>query len=179
MNIIQENRIFDKFFKKISKSFIREDIEEIIVHGTGGGVSASAIINWMLGGERKAEYERGIALFHYEIDRNGDVYQIISPKYWCYHSSSGRHDKKTIGIELVNPIKENHGSYMIQQYNSLCNLIKMFMTTYDLKVIAGHGATKQKYSGGYKNCPGEKFEWSILENNFNLEKESGERYRML
>ena len=178
MNIIQDDRIFDKYFKNISENFTRSNIEEIIIHGTGGGVSANSIINWMLKGEREDEYKRGIALFHYEIDRNGDIYQIISPKYWCYHSSSGQHDKKTIGIELINPVKANHGSYLIQQYNSLFDLIKMFMTTYELKIIAGHGAIKQKYNGSYKNCPGEKFEWSMLEDNFRLKKISDEMYNL-
>lgn len=176
MNLIQDTRVFDKYFSPIKDQFTRDDISEIIVHGTSGGQSAKGIINWMLGGERAEEYKKGIGLFHYEIDRNGDVYQLIPNGYWCYHSSSGQHDKVTVGIELVNPEKDNFGKYKMEQYKSLMDLIKMFMLNYQIKVIAGHGATKLQYSGSYKYCPGKLFDWELLEKNFNIKKIKNEMY---
>jgi N-acetyl-anhydromuramyl-L-alanine amidase AmpD len=179
MNIIQDYRVHDKYFASISSEFSRNiaDITEIVCHGTAGGQSAKGIIKWMLSGEREEEYKKGIALFHYEIDRNGDIYQIIPDLNWVYHSSSGRHDKKTIGIELVNPVIENKGKYTIDQYNSLFSLIKRMMQLYPIDHIAGHGGNKLKYSGSYKNCPGE-FDWVLLKRNFNISMETKEIYKL-
>lgn len=178
MNIIYDGRVFEKYFAPISSEFERDinDISEIVIHGTGGGQSAKGIIKWMLDGEREILYKKGIALFHYEIDRNGDIYQIIPDLNWVYHSSSGEHDKKTIGIELVNPVIFNRGPYTIDQYNSLFSLIKKFIGLYSINYIAGHGANKLKYSGSYKECPG-KFDWTLLEHNFNIAAEVTEIYK--
>ena len=163
--VINDDRIFNKYFKEISKDFKRQlsDITEVVIHGTGGGKSARGIIRWMLGGERTKQYKRGIALFHVEIDRNGDVYNLISPSYWCYHSSSGKHDKCTMGIELVNPGIENTDGYTLEQYEALMNLLNQFKAVFPINIICGHGYNKQKYSKKYKNCPGENFKWEFLE----------------
>jgi N-acetyl-anhydromuramyl-L-alanine amidase AmpD len=183
MNIIKDHRIFEKYFEPISEVFERENIREIVIHGTGGGASAQGIIKWMLNGgvmadgsKREDLYKRGIALFHYLIDRNGDLYHLIPDRYWCYHSSSGRHDIKTIGVELVNTVSGNKGKYEVEQYDSLFSLIKKMMTLYPIKYIAGHGGNKLNYSGSYKECPGEKFNWKMLEENFSLRKAAREIY---
>jgi hypothetical protein len=172
MNLIQEDRIFKKYFEPIAEKQIREnnDITEVVIHGTGGGLSAKGIINWMLGGERASQYVKGVALFHYEIDLNGDVYQILDDKYWVWHSTSGKHDKNTIGIELVNTSSENKGGYQIEQYEALIKVLKLLLPKYPITKIGGHGAVQKKFSGGYKLCPGHLFDWGMLENIFNMQK---------
>jgi N-acetyl-anhydromuramyl-L-alanine amidase AmpD len=149
--------------KKYHEGFERkpEDISQIVIHGTGGGSSAESLIRWMDTGERSEDYKKGIALFHYLIDYNGDVYNIIDPSKWVYHSSSGAHDKKTIGIELMNKNVNNEDVYTLSQYKSLCDIILELMTKYHITSFIGHGACKQIYSKSYKECPG-NFDWSIL-----------------
>lgn len=178
MNIIQDSRVFDKYFAPVSQKFKRDmkGVTEVIIHGTGGGSSAKSLLKWMLSGERAKEYSQGIALFHSEIDLNGDIYQIVPYNYMVFHSSSGQHDKKTIGIELVNPVENNMGPYTEEQYRVLIEYLKdLFEQFPSIVTIAGHGATKRKYSGEYKSCPGE-FQWSYLEHEFSLTKVSDEIY---
>jgi N-acetyl-anhydromuramyl-L-alanine amidase AmpD len=180
MNIIQDDRIFSKFFKSVSENFKRNTsiIDELVLHGTGGSASAKALLNWMLSGERESEYIKGVALFHYLIDTNGDMYSIIPDNCYVYHSSSGQHDKCTIGIELINTRANNLAPYTVFQYNALFTLIKYLTYEYDIKTIVSHNANKQTYSGGTKSCPGPKFNWSLLERNFNLKKIDEERYEL-
>ncbi len=180
--MIYNNKIFEKYFESISENFIRSllDITEIVVHGTGGGQSAPAILKWMENGERSVQYRKGVALFHYEIDRNGDIYQVIPPSYWVYHSSCGKHDKCTVGIELVNPKVENLGGYTDKQYESLIEFFKDHISDYfvNVKSIVSHGYNKQKYSGKYKNCPGQEFDWDRLARALNLNKIQHECYEV-
>jgi hypothetical protein len=184
VNIIKDDRIFLKYFASIAANFIRTDdtISEITIHGTGGFNSAPAELNWMMGGERQADYVQGIGLFHYIIDRDGMIYQIIPDEYWVHHSSSGHHDQFTLGIELVNPTTNNSGKYTLDQYNSLFDLIKFAISKYNIFTIAGHSATCLKYSGIVKKppkCPGDGFRWEMLESNFNAEKIEDERYKLI
>jgi N-acetyl-anhydromuramyl-L-alanine amidase AmpD len=180
MNIKQDDRIFNKFFKPVSENFRRNIsiINELVIHGTGGSASAKALLNWMLSGERESQYVKGEAIFHYAIDLNGDIYSIIPNNFFVYHSSCGRHDKFTIGIELINTRINNLAPYTIFQYNALFALIKYLLNEYEIKTITSHNANKQKYSGGIKACPGEKFNWSLLEQNFDLKLIDKERYEL-
>lgn len=157
-----EIKINNTIRNKYTKGLIRpSDPDEIVIHGTGGGASASVLINWMLSGERAKEYTRGIALFHYLIDYTGEVFEIINPNYWVYHSSAGLHDKTTIGIEMMNHSPQNAGEFTDGQYTALFNLIDLLMKKYEIKSIVGHGYNKLKYSGSDKNCPG-NFDWEKL-----------------
>lgn len=189
MQIIKDDRIFNKYFKDVSRTFKRkmEDINEIIIHGSGGSDTAKGIIKWMLdggsladGSNRIDDYKKGVSLFHFEIDDNGDIYEIVPIEYRCHHSSSGRHDKNTIGIELVQTGIDNKKKYSIYQYNSLFWLIKDIITKCPIEVIAGHSVTKQIYSGSYKDnppCPG-NFDWKMLEDNFNVTKIRNEIFKL-
>ena len=152
--------------EKYHRGFDREGekVTEIVIHGTGGGVTASGLINWMLTNGRPSEYKKGIALFHYLIDTNGEVTEIISPDNWVFHSSSGTHDKTTIGIENINPDAHNESEYTASQYQGLIKLITVLMKKYPITSIVGHGQNRLKYSGTYKECPGSKFRWDIIEN---------------
>jgi len=150
--------------QKWHKGFPRKkkNVKEIVIHGTAGGGSAKGLLSWMFRSGRKG-YKRGIALFHYIVDYDGEIYEIINPDNWVYHSSSGRHDKTTIGIELMNKKTDNEGSYTSEQYASLDWLILHLMNNYPIKNIVSHSYNIEKYSRAYKNCPGSKFKWGNVE----------------
>lgn len=140
---------------------------EIVIHGTGGG-SKKGIIKWMLnpGKWKEERYNKGIGLFHYLIGRDGSITEIINPNYWVYHSTSGSHDKKTIGIELVNPSKTNKRKYTEKQYIALIDLIKNnLMMKYRIDTIVSHKFNIWKYNKNArkydKECPG-NFNWNRL-----------------
>lgn len=137
-------------------------IREIVVHGTAGGNTMDSLINWMLGGEQAANYNRGIGLFHYAIGRDGEIVQIINPKLWVYHSLSGAHDQETVGIELINPTRDNSGAYTDEQYNALVDLCDYLMkTNATCRQIVSHNHNGMTYSRIGKNCPG-NFDWQRL-----------------
>lgn len=178
MEFKKDLRIYEKFFEPISEEFERnlDLIYEIVLHGTAGGRTASGMLRWMLTGERAKEYRRGVALYHDLLDRNGDVYAIIPYHYWVYHSSSGKHDKRTIGIEMINPEKDNDSEYTNEQYEGLFKHIEYLLSVIpSIKSIVGHGSNKLKYSGKYKECPG-NFDWDRLQKHFSLKKVEQERY---
>lgn len=153
--------------EKYHRGFDREgeDITEIVLHGTGGGSSSVGLINWMLSAGRPSEYKRGIALFHYLIDLDGEVTEIISPDNWVFHSSSGQHDKNTIGIEHINADPHNGNEYTAAQYAALIKLLSVLTKKYPtINTIVGHGRNKFAYSKVYKECPGPRFRWDIIEN---------------
>ena len=107
MNIIVNTSIREKYMAGFPRP---GQVTEIVIHGTGGGSTSKAMINWIMGGEREKEYRRGIALFHYLIGREGGITEIINPSKWVYHSSSGIHDKETIGIDHINLDAKNKKS---------------------------------------------------------------------
>lgn len=138
-------------------------VKYVVVHGTGGGKTSNGIIRWMNAPEPKrvSWYKRGIALFHYIIDRDGTIKEIIDPKYWVYHCSIGKMDAGTIGIELMNPSSANKDPYTELQYYALRNLIIHLKTGEyaDIKEIFSHRYAKQIIGKGKrKNCPG-NFDW--------------------
>ncbi len=181
MKIIYNTSIFQKYFESISEKFRRgnSDITEIVIHGTGGGESAQAILKWMEDGERAEEYKKGISLFHSEIDRDGVIYNIIPFNFWCYHSSSGQHDKQTVGLELINTYPLNKGIYIYEQYNTLIELINYIKTICPIKTIVGHGYNGRTYSNKDKECPGMYFEWHQLIKNLNLKQIAKDAYEVL
>jgi hypothetical protein len=158
MKIVTNTEIRDKF----NIGFIRQvQPIEIVIHGTGGGASADALINWMLTGERGKDYKKCVGLFHYLNDFDGTITEIISPDRWVYHSTSGAHDALTIGIENMNSSPSNVNPYTDEQYKSLFALIDKLMSDYPIKSIVGHGWNQLHYSNSDKKCPG-NFDWEIL-----------------
>ena len=160
MDINIDTRVRDKWHE----GFDRErDVTTIVLHGTGGGSSTEGLIKWMLGGERGKSYERGIALFHYLLGRDGEIIELIDPEYWVYHSSSGRQDKRTIGIGLMNPHPTNEDEYTQEQYESLFWLMfDVLFKSFPISAIVSHNRMKEKFSNGSKDCPN-NFEWESLE----------------
>ena len=159
MNIIDYPQIRNKFHK----GFDREnDPIEIVLHSTGGGSSALGVLKWMMTGEREVEYKKGIALFHAMIDVNGDVYQIIENNKWVYHSSSGAHDKETIGIECVNSSVANKEDIKEEQYTALLEYVQMLLDQFPITRIVAHDYNNFKYSKKKKGCPGLAFQWDKI-----------------
>ena len=144
-----------------------EPITEIVIHGTGGGGSVTDLLQWMYDGQFAANYIRGIGLFHYAIGRDGKITEVLNPDYWVYHSTSGYHDKQTIGIELMNPTNENTGGYTDEQYEAVINLIfnNLVISYPSITNITSHKYNIIKYNGGrsLKACPGSQFDWSKLD----------------
>ena len=137
-------------------------IREIVVHGTAGGTTMDSLVNWMLSGEQDANYKNGIGLFHFAIGRDGEIVQIVSPEYWVYHSLSGMHDMETVGIELINPTRDNGGPYTDEQYAALADIIDYMMRVNpNCRQIVSHNYNGLTYSRIGKNCPG-NFAWSRL-----------------
>jgi hypothetical protein len=150
------------------KGFLRglSDINEISIHGSGGGASSLDLINWMAseGCERKDFYLKGIGLFPFTIDFTGKVYQIMPVNDWYYHSDAGIHDSHSIGIEMMNSGAGNTGSYTDAQYESLFELSKDLIMSYPITDIHSHDANRRLFSNMVsKPCPGVNFNWSRLE----------------
>lgn len=175
--IIKRLDVSEKFHKGFSRVLVAPTsllqaninvIDEITIHGTGGGQSALSLINWMLKGERGKQYKKGIALFHFLIGRQGEVYQIGYLDRWYYHSSSGKHDRKTIGIELVNPEPVNMGAYTDRQYTALEDLIfnMLLDNCPNISRIVSHDYNSNTYSGYRKGCPGSQFSWIKMRDMF-------------
>lgn len=140
-------------------------VNEIVLHGTAGGSTLNFVRNAT--GTRAHRYRHNVGLFHYLIQRDGDIWEIIDPDRWVYHSQRSSKDSHTIGIELVNLDYGNRGDYTDKQYDSLDYLIfGHLMEEYPkISIIMSHTRSYQKYVGGNRRlpCPGPGFEWDILE----------------
>jgi N-acetyl-anhydromuramyl-L-alanine amidase AmpD len=158
--------IIDKEFRaKYGNGLDRKGkaVKEIVVHATAGGSSAKAVIQWMINGERASEYLRGVSSFHYVINFDGLIYEVIDPQYWVYHSSSGKHDQQTIGIELMDKTRDNTGEYTPEQYKALAYLIGHLGTSFpEIEQVTTHKYNIQKYSKQFKQCPSDKFSFDTL-----------------
>lgn len=173
---IIDNRIRAKYKKGFINKTRSKPITEVVIHGTAGGTTAAGLLNWMYNGGRAKEYNRGVALFHYLIgcgkkgEKKGLLVEVLDPKYYVYHSTSGRNDKQTIGIELLNPSKGNRQPYTPAQYASLFKLIfEHLMVLYPaINRITSHRyniwrwCSKKTAAKRDKNCPG-NFDWNKLD----------------
>lgn len=165
VNITIDKRVRDKYRKGWIKKVRKDNIIEITLHGTAGSSSTDGLLRWMYQGARAKQYYKGVALFHYAIGRKDyKIVEVIDPDYWVYHSSSGKHDKKTIGIELLNPSKTNRDPYTDEQYGLLFDLIfEYLIPNYPtITQISSHDYNRIVYSGlSKKGCPG-NFDWDKL-----------------
>lgn len=158
MEIKKEKVIREKYTEGHKRT---KPVKYLVVHGTGGGRSAENLLAWMRNPNQKqqARYRRGVALFHYIIDRDGTVIEIIDPHNWVYHASIGKMDAGTIGVELLNPHRDNRSEYTQEQYQSLVELYDHLKGMFPLQKIFSHRYAKQVLGGGKKkNCPG-NFDW--------------------
>lgn len=171
MNFKIDDRISKKYFAGYDRN---NDVKEIIVHATAGGMTAQSTIEWMLKGgdmgngkNRATDYKKGVGTFHFIIDPSGEVTRIIDSDKWVYHSSSGSHDAVTIGIELVKPDSKNVTKPTDKQYLSLIDIIILLRKLYPtIDTISSHDYNAHKYSNKPpKPCPG-AFDWNKIKDNF-------------
>jgi N-acetyl-anhydromuramyl-L-alanine amidase AmpD len=82
----------------------------IVLHFTAGPSARSAYNTWIAAAARVATA--------YILDIDGTIYETFDPSYWAYHlgikgaaAANHRHDKRSIGIEIVNvgPLKPKSG----------------------------------------------------------------------
>lgn len=87
------------------------DKDLIVLHFTAGSNAQGAFASWMATDARVATA--------YILDLDGTIYELFDPRYWAYHlgikgaaSQNFRHDRRSIGIEIVNvgPLKERDGA---------------------------------------------------------------------
>jgi N-acetyl-anhydromuramyl-L-alanine amidase AmpD len=70
----------------------------VVLHHTVSGGSAEAVRDWF-----NSTKERVAVAF--VIDKQGNILKLYEPEYWAYHIGKGsndEHNKKSIGIEIVN-----------------------------------------------------------------------------
>lgn len=171
VDIIIEKKIRTKYKPGWIRNIRKQPITEIVLHGTGGGNTIEGFLRWMYDGERAAEYFQGIALVHYVISKSGEIVEIIDPEYYTYHSSSGRHDLKTVCIEIMNSSKSNRDPYTAKQYIALEKLIfkHLFLLYPTINRITSHRFNILSYNTQaviakkLKQCPGEGFNWGELD----------------
>ncbi|EKE21887.1 MAG: hypothetical protein ACD_7C00096G0004 [uncultured bacterium] len=79
---------------------------------------------------------------HYIIDRKGNIFRLVNDKNIAYHAGESQvPDGRTgvndfsIGIELVNNLKDKFTS---EQYESVNNLISYLKDEYKIKYVLGH-----------------------------------------
>lgn len=93
-----------KTFRLPPSGYIAEqhDKDLVLLHFTAGTSARSAYNTWMAAAARVATA--------YILDVDGKIYELFDPSYWAYHlgvkgadSANHRHDKRSIGIEIVNP----------------------------------------------------------------------------
>lgn len=158
-----EERIQTLYSRGIAdKNRLPNSALEIVVHGTGGGDGTiKQFVNWQLGGELAANWNKGIGLVHFVVGRDGQIVQTIDPhRFWTWHSTSYMHDQFTVGIELCNPSLSNSTPYTNEQYSALAGLCdKIIRENPKCKQIQSHNWTGITYSGIGKPCPGSVFDW--------------------
>lgn len=156
-------------------------IEEAVIHRTMGNGDWEDLRAWMLAGERKKQYKRGIALFHFAISPNGHIWKLGPIGRWWYASTSGQHDKKCINIELIG-----FGPFTEEQYESLFWLLFEYAPHFcsNYHRIVSHDYNGNTYSGVKKGCVGPHFDWSKLEGEivnrgYNFENFGFEHYNLI
>ncbi len=145
----------------------KKPVSEIVIHGTDGGGTYDFVLRGdgvnRLGEKFSETYKKGVALFHYLIEPGGDVIEIIDPERWVYHSTSGKHDELTIGIEVQKNSNVRSKPTQEQMFAlvALCQmLIKRFPK---IDRVVSHDYNGLKYSARPpKPCPG-AFDWGEFE----------------
>jgi len=91
-------REIDRSLRLPDDQYIKEETAKdlIVLHHTVGG-SAGSTHRWWLMDPRRV----GTA---YIVGRDGTIFEVFDPKYWCYHIAVGdsKIDKRSIGIELAS-----------------------------------------------------------------------------
>lgn len=161
MEIKKDTIIRNKFCKGFERTI---PVTHFVIHGTGGGGTLNWVRNADPASKRGRRYINGDGLFHYLIERDGTIYEIIDPELWVYHASIRSRDKGTIGVELLNPSSTNKTPYTKEQYKALVWLYGYVQRTYhrEVKTAISHNMMKRKYRRDGKACPGKGFDWELF-----------------
>jgi len=162
IEIIDKKDLYSKYHKGFPRNII--DIDEIVIHCTGGGNDSESLFRYIKSGERSEGYKKGIGFYHYNICQTGLIYQTLTLEKWSFNSDSGWHDKCTIHISLMNSSFTNSEKSTKKQYKSLVELIDHIINDgLQIKRIVGHDYNFNKYSQNKKGCPGAGFNWKTFE----------------
>jgi N-acetylmuramoyl-L-alanine amidase len=132
----------------------------VIIHYTGMQTASLAL-------QRMCDDTSPKVSAHYFIDKNGQIYQLVSEKKRAWHAGiscwQGITDinSRSIGIELDNKGHEfGYHAFPKLQIQSLISLLDSIRTRYDIedKNIIGHSDIAPMR----KQDPGELFPWDIL-----------------
>lgn len=158
--IVQDYSVTQKWHDGWKRPLSR--ITEVVIHHTAGTGNIETLKKWMLGGERKDQYVKGISLFHFAVDRDGKIWKAGPISRWWYHSCSGKHDMYTVGIEHIH----KSGPFTDAQYDSLFWILFEYMPHFcpSYNRIVSHDYNYNTYSNNKKGCPGPDFDWDRLEN---------------
>jgi hypothetical protein len=175
MTIIKNTVIREKWHKGFSRS--PEDITEIVIHATAGlgqiewqetsdlkviqkriddALTADDKKKWTNEYNRVAQWSRGIGIPQYNIDRKGNVTEIIDPVNWVYHSCSGDHDKHSIGIEFDKVNGSNQDDITPDQMQGgveLCKQLCIMFPNID-KIVSHRYNWVTYFNNNPKPCPG-------------------------
>jgi N-acetyl-anhydromuramyl-L-alanine amidase AmpD len=82
-----------------AKDFVGEETRKdlVVLHFTAGRTARSAFDTWRKDPKRVAT--------SYIVDADGTIYELFHPSFWASHLGIGkthRHDRRSIGIEIVN-----------------------------------------------------------------------------
>lgn len=166
---------------KNNKKF-KEDVETVIIHGTGSNNSAKSIVDYLL--------KPKTASAHIVIGRDGQVFQLVPFNVIAWHAGHSVWDGKkwlnnrSIGIELCNSLKlvktkngfqdqYNHNVpdsevyewegdywqlYTEDQYLALHELLTFLTMKFGILELLGH----EQVSPGRKIDPGPAFHWHFF-----------------
>jgi len=138
-----------------------EDIIEVVIHHTESNMDENQTIEWIKGGERSAEYKRGVALFSFLLGQTGHLVKLGPLSRWWYHSSSRNHDSVTVGIEVCNRYESFTDAQIKMLWWFLFDYIPYHCPNF--KRVVGHSYNEKIYSGTNKHCPGKGMPWGIME----------------
>lgn len=164
MEIIKKTKEIKQLLYKIKKRKLKK-IDWIVVHGTGDpeGSKENRTLRYVLSEDGLCTVSRGKILFHYFINKKGEIFQFLQLDEWACHSNLGRGDKRTIGIELENisvskEIKEINDNYFTsEQYSSLDFLIQKLDEELKIKYCSTHDYCRYLAKKPPKHCAGKNF----------------------
>ncbi len=132
-------------------------IDTIIIHSSydalcGDPYNLSGLLN---------EYKQYGVAPHYLIDREGEIYRLVSDSNIAYHAGESQvPDGRTnannfsIGIEMMN--KED-AKFTDDQYDSLNGLLRYLRSKYEIKYVLGHN----QIAPGRKSDPW-NLDWKLI-----------------
>jgi N-acetyl-anhydromuramyl-L-alanine amidase AmpD len=161
-------RMYDKYKDYMGEGFTRtEQPNTLVIHGTWASDYAS-LMRWMLAGSRDSEYRRGIGMYNWIIDRDGEIYNTVPEGVWTHHAHAGTAlHSVMLSVCLINQEVNNQGDYTAAQYNALNKLFFLNLgPRYQLRRVMSHSASARTFAPSTVTtpCPGPRFSFDYLIN---------------